>query len=120
MSRIVVKPLFNVDRPGWLDSDLVRLKTGGVTIDSSQVSADASGKKIVRSGTPVGRVGTTQKYAPADGVNITAEFLTLTDCDVTDGDAEVAVIDWGRVIKAALPVTITPAIASQLSGITFV
>lgn len=218
--------LFDVERWGWLDSDLVRLKTGGVILDASAWQAGADGRKIVPAGTPVGKLAN-GKYGPAKkaelvtgtvaektaikwvakktgamGNNITvafvvpnqasaslsvsvsgtaitvslatdadknptstaaqvvnavkahqgasalvdvslygdhdgsgvlgamtatnlaggvsAEFLTFTDCDLTDGDDFCPVMDWGRVITSALPVAIDEGHKETLTGITWV
>ena len=126
MSRIKVKTIFELDRPSFLDSDLIRLKTGGVTIDATKVSAGADGRKVLRAGYPVGKDTATGKYVPCvynESTQVwepTPEYLTLLDVDVTDGDADVPVFDWGRVIAAALPVTVNDALKAALPGITFV
>lgn len=219
--------LFEVLQQAFLDSDLIRLKTGGVTLDSTSWAADANGRKIVKAGTPVGKQGN-GKYGPAakasvvigdaaaktaiqytakktgakgnnisieyvdpgqasqalsvtvNGTKITvslatdgagaitstaadvvaavngdtdaaalvaaalygdgndgsgvldavaetslsggldAEFLTLVEAELTDGDATVSVFDWGRVVVAGLPVTIDDGHKETLTGITWV
>jgi hypothetical protein len=70
------------------DSALVRWITGGVTIDAATVSADADGNKILKAGTPLGRITASGKYGPyapavagvaasgtttVDGVKVTIE-----------------------------------------------
>lgn len=46
------------------DSSQVRWVTGGVTIDASTVSADEAGNKILKIGTPLGKITATGKYGP--------------------------------------------------------
>lgn len=70
------------------DSALVRWITGGVTIDANTVSADADGRKILKAGTPLGKITASGKYGPyapavagvaasgtttVDGVKVTIE-----------------------------------------------
>ena len=226
MTRIRKVDIFDVDRPGWLDSDLFRQKTFGVTVEAAVVSAGADGRKIIKAGTPVG-VRSSGMFGPAvkallvtgtvvanrailwlakksgvagnsitvtlqdpGGNNVTllvsvtgsaitvrlatgsggaitstaaqviaavnaygaaaalvlaanyltsngtgvmlaqaatnlaggfnCEFLTLVDCEVTEHDAEVPVIDWGRVVSGGLPYVPDAGIKEQLPGITFV
>lgn len=221
--------LFELERVTWLDSDLVRLKTGGVTIDSASVPAGADGRKVLKAGYPIALDANTGKYRPSipafaslvtgtveaktailwrakqvgpegnnisvtiavpsganqsltvsvDGTDITvsvatddggnpastaadvvnavnadflaaslvvaslygegndgsgvvtgvsktnltggatAEFLLFEDVDVTNGDAEAAAMDWGRVKASALPVQVDEAMRAALPGITF-
>ena len=46
------------------DSSMIRWVTGGVTIDSTTVSADADGNKILKAGTPLGKITANGKYGP--------------------------------------------------------
>ncbi len=46
------------------DSSMVRWVTGGVTIDATTVSADADGNKILKAGTPLGKITASGKYGP--------------------------------------------------------
>ena len=46
------------------DSSMIRWVTGGVTIDATTVSADADGNKILKAGTPLGKITTSGKYGP--------------------------------------------------------
>lgn len=70
------------------DSSMIRWVTGGVTIDSATVSADADGNKILKAGTPLGKITASGKYGPyapavagvaasgtttVDGVKVTIE-----------------------------------------------
>lgn len=70
------------------DSSMIRWVTGGVTIDAATVSADADGNKILKAGTPLGRITASGKYGPyapavtgvaasgtttVDGVKVTIE-----------------------------------------------
>lgn len=109
--------------PPWLDStEGVRFLVGGVTIDSASAAlpaADADGRVIVKSGTPIARTGS--KWEPDYGVGSTPEAILWTDLDVTDGDASGGAIDHGRVRTAALPVVPDAAAVTALQGrgITF-
>lgn len=109
--------------PPWLDSTQgIRFLTGGVTIDSASAAlpaADANGRVIVKSGTPIAVVGT--KWEPDHVALSTPTAILWEDLDVTDGDAHGGAIDHGRVRLAALPVA--PHADAQASlqsvGITF-
>lgn len=109
--------------PPWLDStEGVRFLVGGVTLDSASAAlpaANADGRVIVKSGTPIARTGT--KWEPDYGVGSTPEAILWEDLDVTDSDSHGGAIDHGRVRTAALPVVPDAAAitALQARGITF-
>jgi hypothetical protein len=106
--------------PVWLDTtEGLRFLTDGVTIDSTTVAED-DGRRVIRSGTPIGRVGA--KWGPtADAGTGDAEAILWETLDVTDGDAHGGAIDHGRVRTPALPVELAAGdrTALQGRGITF-
>jgi hypothetical protein len=75
--------------PPWLDStEGVRFLTGGVTIDSAKTRADSAAKKIVKSGTPVGKAGAKYRRSPVTAL-AAAAAATDTFIDVDDAGAFV-------------------------------
>lgn len=105
--------------PPWLDStEGVRFLVGGVTIDSSAITA-VDGVKLVKSGTPIAKSGT--KWVPAFAAEAEPTAILWDTLDVTDGDKHGGAIDHGRVRNAALPVTVhaDAQAALQAVGITF-
>lgn len=110
--------------PPWLDStEGVRFLTGGVTINSAAATipaADANGRQIVKSGTPIKLVGA--KWEPDfAGVGAAPTALLWEDLDVTDSDSHGGAIDHARVRTAALPVVLHADAQASLRtvGITF-
>lgn len=111
------------DTPSWLDdTETMRMRVGGVTIDSASAAivADGDGKKIVRSGTPLIQLGG-GKWEPQFGAADAPVCLLWEDLDVTDGDKHGAALDHGRVREERLPVALhaDAKAALQLVGITF-
>lgn len=110
------------------DSAEVRWITGGVTIDHTTV-AEVDGKKVLKVGTPLGKIEGTGKYGPwdpsaSDGRQ-TAVCMLGEDVDFrldngAYGDQVATAFDWARVIKARLPVEVTSELEQQLKHITFV
>ena len=110
--------------PPWLDSTAgLRYVNGGATLNSAAATipaANADGRKIVKSGTPIKKNGA--KWEPDYALAGAAPTALLwEDLDVTDGDAHGGALDHGRVRTAALPVA--PHADAQASlqnvGITF-
>ncbi len=65
MLQINERTLFNVVRPGWLDTDLIRFKTAGVVIKQESVPL-VEGRRILPGGSPVGvDPEDTGKFIPA-------------------------------------------------------
>ena len=114
------------------DSSMIRWITGGVTLDHTTVTPDGDGKKVLKIGTPLGRITATGKYGPwdknaIDGRQTAVCMLGETvdfelDSSGKFGDKVATAFDWARVITARLP--INPAdledLKQQLPGITFV
>jgi len=75
--------------PTWLDStEGMRFLVGGVTIDSAKVRLGDDGKRVVRSGTPIGKSGS--KYRPAVYTQLAAAALSAaTTIDVDDASGMV-------------------------------
>jgi hypothetical protein len=107
------------DSPEWLDStEGIRFLTGGVTVNSAAAgipAANAAGRKIVPSGTPLIKVGT--KWEPEYGATDLPTCILWETLDVTAGDAHGGAIDHGRVRLAALPVTIHADAQASLRGV---
>lgn len=114
------------ESPAWLDTtEALRFVVAGVTIDADTVAADGNGKKIIKSGTPLGKITATGLYGPASDAAVdgreTAVALLWNTLEVTDGDKIGAALDHARVREAALPVVVTAAQKAELMdrGITF-
>lgn len=93
-----------------------------VTIDSTTVTADADGRKVVPAGSIIGS-NTSGKTILSDHVkgkvvnDATAEGILYYDVDVTNGDAPGAILTHGVVYGSALPVA--PA-AAALTALKFI
>jgi len=74
-----------------------------VTIDSSTVSANSDGRKIVKAGTLLGHAtkklweDRSVKASVINGAN--SQVVVMHEVDVTDGDLETGVLVEGVVIK---------------------
>lgn len=113
------------------DSTQVRWITGGVTLDHTTVTADGDGKKVLKIGTPLGKITATGKYGPWDkdatdgrqtavcmlGENVDFEL----DKSGKFGDQVATAFDWARVISDRLPIDSADlaALKEQLPNITF-
>lgn len=76
MLEVKKQVLFDTVRPGWLDSDLIRLKTGGVVVDQNYVES-VNGRKLLKAGYPVGEAPDgSGKYVPARRSALTVEGYT--------------------------------------------
>lgn len=112
----------SVDNPTpWLDStETLRFLPGGITLDSAAIAADGSGKKIVKSGTPIESQANgkwkVMPAAPTAGQQYAMLWKTL---DCTQGDQVGSAIDHGRVREARLPVAVVAAQKAAVPGITF-
>lgn len=112
------------------DSTQVRWITGGVTLDHTTVTADGDGKKVLKIGTPLGKITATGKYGPynkdaTDGRQTAVCMLGETvdfelDGSGKFGDQVATAFDWARVIEARLPVAVDATVKEQLKNITFV
>ena len=118
-------PAIQAKTPNILDSQQVRHVTGGVTIDSTTVTAAGDGTKVLPIGTIIAKITATGKFAEYDSTKTdgrqNALYILYPDqADVTDGDAAFGAIDMGRVIKSRLPKLPDAAAITALKGITFV
>lgn len=95
-----------------------------VTIDSSTVTADTNGRKVVPAGSFIGST-TTGKTILSDHVkgkvvtDVTCEGILLYDVDVTAGDMPGALLTHGVVYASALPVAVTSAVSGAIPHISF-
>ena len=111
--------------PNILDSEQVRLKSGGITIDASLVTADANGNKILPVGTILAQVTATGLYEEYDSTKIDGrqapKYLLFPDqADVTLGNASFGAMDMGRVIIGRLPKAPDATVITALKNISFV
>lgn len=100
----------------------------GIVVDDAVVtSADASGKKIAKAGTPLtGNLderGTAFTAATGAGASNNAVGILLHDVDVTDGDANGTLLIFGFVntdrIDETTKAKITADVKAKLPMITF-
>lgn len=112
----------------FLDSEQVRYKTGGVTIDKTTVTAGSDDRKILRAGTIICEITATGKYGPfksdaTDGrekPTIGKCFILADSVDVTFSDAQEGAIDMARVLTARLPIQPTTEIKAALPMVSWV
>lgn len=102
--------------------EVIREVTNGITIDSSTVTADANGKKIIQKGMPMGKLAN-GKYGPykadaTDGRENPSVLLKHT-YDVTDGDHVAAGYEIAKVITERIPVTVDATLKGKMPNITF-
>lgn len=111
----------------FLDSQQVRVKTGGVTIDATKVKADKNGLKILPAGTLVVKDKSNHLYrtleSPADDsfefvVNET--FITVESVNLAYGNALCGVYDMARIKEAYLPTAIKEEAKKVMPFILFV
>jgi len=113
----------NVNIPNTILARLTGFDCLTVIISSDDVTADASGKKIVKAGTFLGSAVAGKKVM-ADGAkakpdnSATTEGVLFYDAEVTRGDLETAMLYKGTVALKRLPAA--PVAAVNLPGVTFV
>ncbi|MGI2294170.1 head decoration protein [Paenibacillus sp. GXUN7292] len=103
--------------------EVVREVTNGITIDSSKITADANGDKIIRIGMPMAKVTATGKFVPydedgTDGSENPTVILKHT-VNVKDGDHVVGGYEVGKFIKERIPVTVDDTLISKMPHIVF-
>lgn len=111
----------------FLDSEHIRYKTGGVTIDRLTVEWK-NDRKILRAGTIICEITATGKYGPfkedaTDGrqaPTIGKCFILADSVDVTVSDAQEGAIDMARVLTARLPIKPTEEIKKALPMVSWV
>ncbi len=103
--------------------EVVREATNGITIDSSKITADANGDKIIRIGMPMAKVTATGKFVPydedgTDGSENPTVILKRT-VNVKDGDHVVGGYEVGKFIKERIPVTVDDTLIAKMPHIVF-
>jgi hypothetical protein len=103
-----------------------------VTVDDTNVAANAEGKKILPAGSPIGGVGgatledeslkvekkNTQGAATgATGAGVDVEGVLLNDVDVTHGPAGGAMLIHGFVDPSKLPEALVADVISNLTDL---
>jgi len=100
----------------WLGSREGLATAQTVTLDAGAFPAGTYVGGVVKSGTPLAKVGglaVPYTAGAVDGSEVLAGFLA-TDQDVSNGDAVAPLLDRGRIRTAFLPVAFTaPAGASR-------
>ncbi|WP_034757780.1 hypothetical protein [Rossellomorea vietnamensis] len=101
---------------------VVREVTNGITIDSSVVTADGDGKKILKKGYPVGKLAN-GKYGPYDSTKSNGQespsVLIKETIDVTAGDHIVGGYEVAKVYADRLPVTVDATLKGKMPQIVF-
>lgn len=122
--RLQPKPRFEVqdDYEILASLEVVREVTNGITIDSSAVTADSDGNKIIKKGMPMAKLAN-GKYVPynpsgTDGSENPSVILKRT-VNVKDGDHVVGGYEIAKVISARIPVTVDATLKGKMPGITF-
>jgi hypothetical protein len=122
--RLQPKPRFEVqdDYEILASLEVVREVTNGITIDSSAVTADSDGNKIIKKGMPMAKLAN-GKYVPynpsgTDGSENPSVLLKRT-VNVKDGDHVVGGYEIAKVISARIPVTVDAELKGKMPGITF-
>lgn len=111
------------DEPEILASrEVVREVTNGITIDSSKVTADANGDKIIKKGMPMSKLAN-GKYVPYDpegddGSENPSVILKRT-VNVKDGDHVVGGYEVAKVYAARIPVTVDATLREKMPHIVF-
>ena len=102
--------------------EVVREVTNGITIDSSAVTADSNGDKIIKKGMPMAKLanGKYVPYNPAgnDGSENPSVILKRT-VNVRDGDHVVGAYEVAKVIAARIPVTVDDTLRQKMPHIVF-
>jgi hypothetical protein len=102
--------------------EVIREVVNGVTIDSTTVTADGAGKKILLKGMPLGKLAN-GKFGPyasgaADGRQNPTVILKRT-VDVTEGDHVVGAYEMAKVITERIPVTVDATLKGKMPNIVF-
>ena len=113
----------------WLASHAGKMvKTGGITLNDTGITANDEGRKVIPSGSFVGVSKTNapewEKYDGQATPNVEttdAKYgILIDDVDVTDGPSVGAVLFGGKVMKDRLPVTPDAATVTALKLVLFV
>lgn len=102
--------------------EVIREVTNGITIDSSKVTADSNGDKIIKKGMPMAKLanGKYVPYNPAgeDGSENPSVILKRT-VNVKDGDHVVGGYEVGKFISERIPVTVDATLRGKMPHIVF-
>jgi hypothetical protein len=101
--------------------EVVREVTNGITLNSAAVTADGSGKKILKKGQPVSLVA--GKYVPYNSAGVDGSqnptVLLKHTYDVTDGDVVAAGYEVAKVISERLPIAVDATLKGKMPNIVF-
>lgn len=116
--RVVVQDEYEI----LASYDVIREVVNGITIDAATVTADESGKKILRKGMPVGKLAN-GKYGPyqadaTDGRENPTVLLKHT-YDVTEGDHVAVGYEMAKVITERIPVPVDATLKGKMPHIVF-
>lgn len=109
--------------PNIFASEQIRWCNFGVTIDPATVVAGGDGRKILKPGTPLGKITASGKYGPyltgaVDGRQTPTDFALGDTVDVTDGEAVARVFDHAVLLEARLPVAPDATVKTAWKNIT--
>jgi len=123
--RLQTKSLFEVqdDYEILASLEVIREVTNGITIDSSAITADSNGDKIIKKGMPMAKLTASGKYVPYnpagnDGSENPSVILKRT-VNVKDGDHVVGAYEVAKVIAARIPVTVDDTLRQKMPHIVF-
>ncbi|REK67996.1 MAG: head decoration protein [Cohnella sp.] len=123
--RLQPKSLFEVqdDYEILASLEVVREVTNGITIDSSAITADSNGDKIIKKGMPMAKLTASGKYVPYnpagnDGSE-NPSFILKRTVNVKDGDHVVGAYEVAKVIAARIPVTVDDTLRQKMPHIVF-
>lgn len=89
----------------FLASEHYSVKRSGITLDSTAVTADDDGNKIVKGGTVLAKIDATGKYVPyvesvaTDGSATAAGILFAGDVNLRHGDVICGLLMHGSVLR---------------------
>lgn len=102
--------------------EVIREVTNGITIDSTAITDDSNGDKIIKKGMPMAKL-VNGKFVPynkdgEDGSQNPTVILKRT-VNVKDGDHVVGAYEVGKFIKERIPVTVDAALIAKMPHIVF-
>lgn len=105
---LATEPQADTSSVEFLASQHYYTKRGGITLDSTAVTADADGNKIVKGGTVLSKDDATGKYVPyadpaGDGTGGTGDaagLLFAGDINLAGGDVVAGLLMHGSVLEA--------------------
>jgi hypothetical protein len=103
--------------------EVIREVTNGITIDSSKITADGNGDKIIRIGMPMAKLTVGGKWVPykSDGTDGSENptVILKRSVNVRDGDHVVGGYEVGKFIKERIPVNVDAALIAKMPHIVF-